>query len=334
MSTAVKDRLAFWQTLSSAFGEQMKPMIDALDQAKAALAGTPFEEVAESLAEQVRSGSAMWEAMGQHAAATPTLINGLVGIAAQAMGDLAIRDCLDRHALSVDALEWLAAELARPNASAPDRGRWIVGERAMALQVTRLSLDQAQALAGRPRAPDRGEAAQAFLRSRAFRILWPDRALRKDFDKYYDQVGELSRKPTWEVAAAAREAPGDPFEQGSVKEWNILARMLLPAVGRAHQRYIRAICDRRALRINVALRRYRLKRGRYPRRLAQLAPGLLAKIPLDPFSGKDFIYRLRRNFWSFHSVGPDGDDDGGRGGRNYEKDGDILYRTAARRRRK
>jgi hypothetical protein len=42
----------------------------------------------------------------------------------------------------------------------------------------------------------------------------------------------------------------------------------------------------------LAIRAYSLQHGRNPASLAELVPRYLPKVPKDPFSGGDFVYRL------------------------------------------
>ena len=81
--------------------------------------------------------------------------------------------------------------------------------------------------------------------------------------------------------------------------------------------------------VRCAVQAYRQREGVYPRTLTQLASDYLAKVPSDPCSGKAFRYVLTRldgtGAYALYSVGPDGDDDGGKLVFNREDgDGDLL----------
>ena len=66
-------------------------------------------------------------------------------------------------------------------------------------------------------------------------------------------------------------------------------------------------------RAAVALERFRLRFGRYPESLDQLAPRFLAQTPVDPSTGERLVYRLEeKDKFVLYSRGPDGEDDGGR----------------------
>lgn len=271
--------------------------------------------------------------LGGHAAQEPNLISGLVGIACQRIGQGAIRDCLERRTLSDAVLEWLGKELAEAEGYQPDRRRWIIGERAMARQILDMGTLQSYALASGEQPPS-SKAFAAFTESRACRILWPDRTMRKDFDNFYNAIDQLAQRPTWEAMAASKEAQGEPFFQEHVKDWNVLAWLLLPALDRAQNEYVRLACHNDALRINVALRRYHLKHGKYAEKLSQLVPGYIEKLPVDPFSGKPFHYRRERDGWLLYSVGLDLDDDGGKEAKPGVEEGDMVFRSVSREKKK
>lgn len=54
--------------------------------------------------------------------------------------------------------------------------------------------------------------------------------------------------------------------------------------------WMRAETNRRALLIELALLAFRLDHGEFPEELAGLVPEYLEKMPLDPYSGREFVY--------------------------------------------
>lgn len=76
----------------------------------------------------------------------------------------------------------------------------------------------------------------------------------------------------------------------------------------------RYMCEERVARARVflALQAYRTRFGRYPASMLELKTKLGWKLPKDPFSGKDFIYKRQAKGFILYSVGPDMKDDGGR----------------------
>lgn len=72
-----------------------------------------------------------------------------------------------------------------------------------------------------------------------------------------------------------------------------------------------ALARLRLFRCHLAMRESWLAHGEYPATLAELAPGFLADLPLDPFSGRNLVYRRLPVGYQLYSVGPDGIDDRG-----------------------
>jgi len=81
---------------------------------------------------------------------------------------------------------------------------------------------------------------------------------------------------------------------------------------RAEERHNRMAARLRLLTAEFALRCYRSEHGRAPIRLEELLPGLIQRVPLDPFTGRPLIYRAQGTNWLLYSVGADGVDDGGK----------------------
>jgi hypothetical protein len=86
----------------------------------------------------------------------------------------------------------------------------------------------------------------------------------------------------------------------------------------------------------VAAERYRRDKGRWPEALTDLVPDYLAQVPTDLFDGGPLHYRRLEDGVVVYSVGPDGQDDGGKIVRrgNPRSDADIGIRLwdVARRR--
>ena len=70
--------------------------------------------------------------------------------------------------------------------------------------------------------------------------------------------------------------------------------------------------SRRMTLTAIALKRYQLRHGSYPRELAALEPDFLRTIPRDPVDGQRLRYRLNPDgTFLLYSIGEDGDDNGG-----------------------
>jgi hypothetical protein len=66
-------------------------------------------------------------------------------------------------------------------------------------------------------------------------------------------------------------------------------------------------------RIGLAARIYYAREKRLPAAVADLVPGILPQEPLDPFTGKPFVFRVDKEGLLVYSLGSNEKDDGGRG---------------------
>ena len=158
--------------------------------------------------------------------------------------------------------------------------------------------------------------------------------------------------PIVEVEPWRRDPAADRFDRiDSTFGGSMLARMLLPGFWYAVYNLDRELVGRRALEQAVAIRAWRFEHGGDdPETLEALVPGLLDRLPLDPYSGRPFGYvrsvgqptRLpilsdfgpksdlrptRPGQRLLYSVGPDRKDDGGTTAYSFTKmnEGDYLF---------
>jgi len=78
--------------------------------------------------------------------------------------------------------------------------------------------------------------------------------------------------------------------------------------------------------VAFALAAYKRDKGSYPDLLDALAPKYLQAIPKDRFSEKPLLYKPSSEGYLLHSVGPNGENDGGRGLDDDPKGDDIVVR--------
>ncbi len=95
---------------------------------------------------------------------------------------------------------------------------------------------------------------------------------------------------------------------------------------RSHQGFYNGMTAIAGSRITLALAAYKARFGGYPPSLAQLRAKLGWKIPADPFSGKDFIYRREGKGYLLYSVGQNLRDDKARP--TNDKDALFDYKNA------
>jgi hypothetical protein len=109
--------------------------------------------------------------------------------------------------------------------------------------------------------------------------------------------------------AIEREAAKPPTERQPVPEPGGLARIFAPVFTNALTKLDDIDLRNRLLLCAAAVRSYRLKHGKLPSSLTDL--GLDPKMLVDPYSGKDLVYRPGNSDYLLYSVGADGRDDGG-----------------------
>jgi len=92
---------------------------------------------------------------------------------------------------------------------------------------------------------------------------------------------------------------------------DILVVILLPGMGRSSIYSGWAQAKERFIITTLAVRLFRMEKGRWPENLDELVPEYLENVPLDPFGLKPLRYKKREGKWIIYSIGPDGKDDGG-----------------------
>lgn len=113
----------------------------------------------------------------------------------------------------------------------------------------------------------------------------------------------------------------------SIPKYAVITRFNMPIDIAVCKVVIRQRADTALTQILLAAKRYKQRTGQYPESMAQVRSVGLAGIPMDPFSGKDFIYKRTPKGFLAYSIGTDLKDDGGvpvRSGADFDKGGDIV----------
>lgn len=258
-----------------------------------------FKEAVDNYAAVVR--------IGNHHGTGRTLIGHLVGIACISIGTRNAFDGVYRNNYPANELKRLLKVLDSARARLPDAAHAMKCEKAFGLatmdDVMRLGPQSITAM-GRPM---RGRKPSP-LQLRAFRITFPDRAIKKDMAAYYGRL----------IAAAGRpyHLPEGRLDDekllAQLKPWNILGHMLLPAISRVRAEAEKCRASVEMLRIALAIKMFQQEVGEYPDSLKLLtANKFLKELPMDPFSGKPFIYKLKEGEFVLYSIGRNLKDDGG-----------------------
>jgi len=233
------------------------------------------------------------------------MIDYLVGIACISIGTQTAFDGVYRNNYPANELKRFLKGLDGVRSRLPDFAHAMKCEKAFGLATIddgmRLGPQSITAMGG----PIRKSSP---LQLRAFRIILPDRAIKKDMAAYYDRL----------IAAAGRpyHLPEGRLDDkkllAQIKPWNILGHMLLPAVTRVRAEAENCRASIEMLRIAVAIKMFQQEVGEYPDNLKLLTANKFLKgLPVDPLSGKPFIYKLKEGEFVLYSIGANLKDDGG-----------------------
>ncbi len=139
-----------------------------------------------------------------------------------------------------------------------------------------------------------------------------------------DDYMAISKQPYWVMTHS---------EQGISRIVNQLPRYALTA-REAASTFVLGVEKAATLRAETALtqillaaNQYKARTGQYPGSMSQVRSVGLVGIPMDPFSGKEFIYKRTPKGFLAYSIGKDLKDDGGRpvmSGIDHDKGGDIV----------
>ena len=108
-----------------------------------------------------------------------------------------------------------------------------------------------------------------------------------------------------------------------------LIGLTLPSIERVGNAHDRIDQQLRNLQIAFALAAFRADDGKYPAKLADLAPNYIPSVPDDLFTGKTLAYKPRKDGYLLYSVGENGRDDGGNGRADEPAGDDLTVRMPA-----
>ncbi|HRR96935.1 MAG TPA: hypothetical protein P5150_09445, partial [Candidatus Ratteibacteria bacterium] len=130
--------------------------------------------------------------------------------------------------------------------------------------------------------------------------------------QYFLELIDYSQKPYYLVKNKLDELDRKFFTYNTFSmSKHILSLIFLPSITRSieQQSNYNACLD--ILKLSLALKIYKEKYGYYPETLSSLAPDIIPEIPIDPFTGNDYIYRKEGRGFIVYSVGSNEKDDEG-----------------------
>ena len=252
--------------------------------------------------------------LGAHTGKGGTLIHSLVGVACVNIGVAAAERCVE--GLTAEEAHAVGVRLDRIVADLPSPADVVDVERRYGLRNLRDVFTGRQPLSTSAAATGGTPSPFDRMKDRLLLTVYPKSWGYRRVDNYYRQLAAELKKPA--PRRTLPRPPDDPVLGESAisgETWGVT--------------YTRLDTTLRLLRLELALEEDRSRHGRYPERLALLAPAVLAREPLDGFTEQPFKYRRRANGYLLYSVGPDGKDDGGsaisfRQGFNPSTPGDLV----------
>jgi hypothetical protein len=121
----------------------------------------------------------------------------------------------------------------------------------------------------------------------------------------------LSQKPFFQVKniVAQWDKTMEPLSFASGK--HMITLMLLPAQSGILKQQAKYTANLESFKLALALKIYKQKHGYYPDKIVALSPEVIPELSLDPFTGKDYIYRKEGRGFIVYSIGPNEHDDNG-----------------------
>jgi tetratricopeptide (TPR) repeat protein len=250
--------------------------------------------------------------MGNHTAQEPFLINGLVGIACNAIGLKAIEQSLVRYELDEKTLAIAQLRVHELSKQRPSIVTAMRGERALGANTVEWlieHLEKAESFLG---GSGIGQAALSLM----LRSKEGQEQMRRDVRVFWNEMDEALQLPLAEFIETG--AGDEPIRKAQARKIppNIMG-MLGPALRHARTVYGRNELYWTVLDVEFALARYAAEHGMYPQTLDELRPLMLTD-GIDPFSGKPLHYRLEADgAYTIWSVGRNLVDDGGQIGTQH-----------------
>jgi hypothetical protein len=231
----------------------------------------------------------------------PLLISVLVRLAVRQLALQAMERTLAQGHLSDAALarrqKLLQDEGSQPLLLVGLRGERAGLDRLMAnIEQGKVSQDRLGAFGGKP------DLLQPF------RDFFTGNTLRHNHAfavRFLTEAIEIAKQPLHRQDAPLKEL------EATLGEAPPLAGLVLPACLKVRMAFQRCQAQVRCALTAVAVERYQLAHHNWPKRLADLRPALLEKIPTDPYDGKPLRYRRLADGVVVYSIGPDRVDNGG-----------------------
>lgn len=134
----------------------------------------------------------------------------------------------------------------------------------------------------------------------------------KQMDKLASDQSKLKMDvmDSGQLAKVLWDAKTTPHERGKLFG-DVFVAMLMPTIQKVQAASDRAEQNQRNLHVGFALAAFFADHGRYPKKLDELAPKYLTQVPNDLYTGKALLYQAKEKSFLVYSVGPNGIDEQG-----------------------
>ena len=242
----------------------------------------------------------------------PGLIPGLQHLAIDVAVVRHIEKLLGLTEPDESSLRALQSAVARQR-SAPVLLWALRGERAQQIELYRATFaGQPTALNGQTSSG--GSGAGALIMSYTHHGWWQDNGAMTT--RWLSRLVDAAKLPP-EQLSARLQAIG--AEQRAAQDSTVLYRerfalavLLMPAIFKVSESYVRQQAMLACGEAAVAAERFRRQERRWPEQLAEMTPKYLKEVPTDPYSGKPLLLRRTPNGLIIYSVFTNGVDDGGK----------------------
>ena len=204
-----------------------------------------------------------------------TLIEGLVRNAIRAMAANTVHAIILENVLNEEDLLSIQTRFSRMNMM-EDLRQTLEGEEAYCEKMFRVQFDPSLMKGFWQRAFIRLVHFSGYMDLNKAAIFKAMRALRASIDT----EGQTLDYAAWNKVA---DMPKSLF--------NILARQMIPAIGKASNKYLQIQSHRDVVILGCALERYRMKEGSFPEKLEALIPEYLPQMPTGSLSQGSLSYK-------------------------------------------
>jgi len=247
--------------------------------------------------------------LGQHMEGTGLLIEQLVGIAIEAKGNAHVFQIIEAENVSAELLLRCQKQLE----SIPEDRDLLVdfsGEKVFQLDYIQRTFTDDGSGGGRVllkglllAVKDYDDIFRGFVTGN-----YPDRRETvASVESYYAESRRFVSIAPWQI----KTEESDALTAKMTVDVNLQMKPYVSAFLKVRELSWRVMASRRSLIAVCGVLRYEKDKGEFPPDLhAVVKAGYIKELPVDPFSGKPFVYKRTDGNFLFYSFGTDLDDDG------------------------